>query len=73
MACTLAVILNYFTVVNTFIVSVVHPNAYADSGIMCWYNAGKRGYNAGIRERSHMTSARFWQIFPLPPVSNCQH
>ena len=25
-----------------------------------------------IRERSHMTSARFWQI-PPPPVSNCQH
>ena len=28
-----------------------------------------------LRERSHMTSARFWQILPppLPPVSNCQH
>ena len=26
------------------------------------------------RERSHMTSGRFWQILPpLPPVSNCQH
>ena len=27
-----------------------------------------------IWERSHMTSARFWQILPpLPPVINCQH
>ena len=24
-------------------------------------------------ERSHMTSARFWQILPPPPVSNCLH
>ena len=35
---------------------------------------GRRSEVLVIRERSHMTSARFWQILPpLPPVSYCYH
>ena len=50
------------------------PDCYNLAGTgSTFYKSGRIINDFDIRGRSHMTSARFWQILHPPPVSNCQH